>query len=150
MGKWAQLLVFLVLTVGGGSLIGTLTAPGDWFRALEKPAFNPPDWVFAPVWTVLYVLIAVAGWRLFRRARRSAAFAAWGVQLVLNFLWSPVFFAAHSIALALAVVAALLVAVVVTIALSWRLDRPSALMLVPYALWVGFATLLNGAILALN
>lgn len=140
----------MLLTVGGGLVIGYLTAPGDWYAALAKPPFNPPPWVFAPVWTLLYVLIAVAGWRTSRRDPGGRAMRLWWGQLALNFLWSPVFFALHWVGAALVVVAALLVAVVTFIAASWRADRLSAWLFAPYAAWVAFATLLNGAILALN
>src|SRR6185369_13778666 len=92
----ASLILLLVLAVGGGLAIGFLTAPGEWYAGLAKPAFNPPNWIFAPVWTVLYVLIAVAGWRIFKRDRRGWPMTLWWGQLALNFLWSPVFFAAHA------------------------------------------------------
>jgi len=84
---------------------------GEWYAGLAKPPFNPPNWVFAPVWTVLYVLIAVAGWRTFERDRSSWPMKLWWAQLVLNFLWSPVFFAAHRIGLALLVILLLLAAI---------------------------------------
>lgn len=141
---------FLLLTIGGGLVIGYLTAPGDWYAALEKPAFNPPNWVFAPVWTALYVAIAVAGWRIWRAAKSGLAMKLWWAQLVLNFLWSPAFFAAHQIALALVIVLAMLAVILAFIAAAWRTDRSAALLFVPYAAWVAFASALNGAVLALN
>src|SRR4051794_28977474 len=81
-----------------------ITAPGEWYAALAKPSFNPPNWLFAPVWTVLYVLIAVAGWRTFERDQRGGPMKLWWAQLALNFLWSPVFFGAHRIGLALLII----------------------------------------------
>jgi tryptophan-rich sensory protein len=99
---------------------------------------------------VLYVLIAVAGWRVFEREPGSAAMAVWAVALALNFLWSPVFFGAQRPEAALAVVAMLLAATVVFIALAWRIDATAALLFVPYAAWVAFATLLNAAVVRLN
>lgn len=141
---------FLVLVVGGGLAVGYLTAPGTWYEGLEKPAFNPPNWIFGPVWAVLYVLIAVAGARIWLRERRSNAMHLWWMQLVLNFAWSPTFFSLHMIGPALVIILLLAATVIGFIIASWRVDRPSALMFLPYAAWVLFAGLLNGAILTLN
>ncbi|MCY1128345.1 tryptophan-rich sensory protein [Frigidibacter sp. RF13] len=144
------LTVFLLLAVGGGLLIGISAAPGAWYAALSKPWFNPPNWLFGPVWTLLYILIAVVGWRSWRRTDAGAAMGLWYGQLALNFLWSPLFFVAHRIDAALAVITLLLAVILAFIAVTWRRDRTSALAFLPYALWVGFATLLNAAILSLN
>jgi benzodiazapine receptor len=144
------LILFLLLVVGGGIAIGYLTAPGDWYAGLAKPSFNPPNWVFGPTWTILYVLIAVAGWRVWRKESSGWTMRLWWVQLALNFLWTPVFFGAHQIGLALAVILLLLSVIVAFIALSWRQHRTSAWLFMPYAAWVGFASLLNAAIFALN
>jgi tryptophan-rich sensory protein len=121
-GRWA-LAPFLLLVIGGGLLIGFLTAPGPWYEALAKPSFNPPNWLFGPVWTVLYVLIAIAGWRVRRIAPSGTAMKLWWLQLVLNFLWSPVFFGLQQIALALVVIVALLVTILAFVAATWNLDR---------------------------
>lgn len=146
-GLW--LVAFLVLVVGGGMLIGSLTGPDAWFAGLQKPSFNPPNWLFGPVWTVLYVLIAVAGWRAWRTGS-GVLQGLWWLQLGLNFLWSPAFFAAHRIDLALVVIALLLASIVGFMAMAFRQDRTSFALFVPYVLWVGFATLLNGAFYRLN
>ncbi|MBN9070497.1 MAG: tryptophan-rich sensory protein [Rhizobiales bacterium] len=148
--RLAALPVFLLIVFGGGLAIGLLVPPGEWYASLAKPPFNPPNWLFAPVWSVLYVLIAVAGWRVWRAAPRSRAFTAWVVQLVLNFLWTPVFFGAHRIALGLVVIAVLFLTILVFIAAARRLDLPAALLFVPYALWIAFACLLNLSLLFLN
>lgn len=145
-----SLVVFLVVVIGGGLAIGSVTRPDGWYAALAKPSFNPPNWIFAPVWTILYVLVAVAGWRTFRRDAGGTAMKLWAAQLALNFLWSPVFFAAHWIGAALAVVSALLVTILAFVAATWVVDRPAAWMFVPYAAWVAFAALLNASILVLN
>ena len=150
MSNRVALLVFLVIVVGGGLLIGTFTLPGEWYAGLAKPAFNPPNWIFGPVWTVLYVPIAVVGWRTWVRDGRGSLMAIWWGQLALNFLWSPVFFGAHRIGLALADILALLAAILAFIALSWTRDRVAAWLFVPYAAWVAFASLLNAAIWQLN
>jgi translocator protein len=117
---------------------------------VRRPSFNPPAWVFAPVWVVLYALIALAGWRSFERDTSGWPMRLWWAQLALNFLWPPVFFAAHRIGLALVVILLLLAAILAFIALSWRKDRVSAWLFVPYAAWVAFASVLNGAIFVLN
>jgi translocator protein len=144
------LLVFIVLVLGGGLFIGFLTKPGLWYASLIKPSFNPPALVFAPVWSILYVLIAIAGWRTWRAYPHGWPMRMWWTQLVLNFLWSPVFFVAHRIGLAFAIILLLLSAIVGFIVTSSRQDRVAAWLFVPYALWVTFAVLLNGSIFALN
>jgi len=144
------LALFLLLVVGGGLAIGYLTAPGAWYAGLVKPTFNPPNWVFGPTWTVLYVLIAVAGWRLWRKEPGDWPMRLWWAQLALNFLWTPVFFGAQRIDLALGVVLVLLVAILAFIVASWRRDRAAAWLFTPYAAWVAFASVLNGAIFVLN
>lgn len=150
MARYLALLGFIVLVLGGGTLIGVATLPGDWYAGLAKPVFNPPNWIFAPVWSSLYVLIAIAGWRIWLRDMGSVAMRVWVVQLVLNFLWSPTFFGLHQTGLALVVILALLVAILAFIATSRPLDRVSAWLFVPYAGWVAFASLLNFAIWWLN
>jgi len=150
MSRVASLILFLVLVVGGGLVIGFLTTPDEWYAALAKPSFNPPPWLFGPVWTVLYVLIAVAGWRIFTREGAGAPMKLWWAQLALNFLWSPVFFGAHRIGLALVVILLLLAAILAFIAAAWRADRLAASLFVPYAAWVAFASVLNGAIWMMN
>ena len=149
-GGFLTYLVFLVLVVGGGLLVGSSNIPDGWYAGLAKPAFNPPNWIFGPVWTFLYVIIAVAGARTWHREWRGAAMTAWWGQLAFNFLWSPVFFTLHSIGGALVIVLAMAGAVAAFIGLSWRKDRLSALLFVPYLAWVSFASLLNASILWLN
>jgi benzodiazapine receptor len=144
------LILFLLLVVGGGIAIGYLTAPGDWYAGLVKPSFNPPNWVFGPVWTFLYVLISVAGWRVWRKGSGGWSIRLWWAQLALNFLWTPMFFGAHRVGIALGIVLVLLATILTFIVASWRLDRASAYLFAPYAAWVAFASVLNGAILVLN
>ena len=144
-------LAFIILVLGGGLLIGANNIPGDWYQSLAKPSFNPPNWVFAPVWSILYVIIGVVGARTWLSPlRRSMAMRLWFAQLVFNFAWSPVFFGLKHPASALIVILALLVCVAGFIAASWRQDRTAALLFLPYLAWVAFATALNGAIVALN
>jgi tryptophan-rich sensory protein len=151
----AGLAGFLLLSLAVSALGGlaTATSVATWYPTLAKPPFNPPDWIFAPVWTTLYILIAIAGWRIWRlppAAPRARALLAFGVQLALNLLWSFLFFGLQAIGLALAEILCLLAAVAVTTLLFWRLDRPAGMLFLPYLLWVAFATLLNASLWALN
>jgi benzodiazapine receptor len=147
MRRVVTLALFIAVVLGGGLAIGVLTPPGAWYAALEKPPFNPPGWVFAPVWTLLYVMIAVAGARTYERV---SGFFLWLTQLALNFAWTPAFFLLHRAGLALVIAAALLAVILVFIWARWTADRTSALLFVPYAAWVAFATLLNASIVVLN
>lgn len=147
---WLALAGFVVLVVGGGVAIGVLATPGGWYASLIKPSFNPPNWIFGPVWTALYVMIAVAGWRTWRRNAVGSPMMVWWVQLILNFCWSPAFFGLRQMGLALVIIVALLAVILAFIALSWRRDRIAASLFIPYAVWVAFATLLNAAIYRLN
>jgi tryptophan-rich sensory protein len=145
------LIAFIALVVGCGSAIGLIVQPGEWYAGLTKASFNPPNWVFAPVWTILYVLIAIAGWRVWmREGFNSTAMKLWIAQIALNFSWTPVFFSAHLTVLALVIIVATLIVIVAFIAAVWPRDRVAAWLFVPYALWVAFATSLNGAIVVLN
>lgn len=141
---------FLALVLGGGILIGTLTAPGEWYAGLSKPVFNPPNWIFAPVWTVLYVLIAWVGWRQFEADKSSVAMKLWWAQMGLNFLWSPGFFVLHLPWLALLIILSLLIVVATFIQQVRRSDRIATLAFLPYLAWVAFASALNLSIAILN
>jgi len=148
----AGLATFVAINAAVSALGGwaTATSVATWYQGLAKPAFNPPDWLFAPVWTVLYLMIAVAGWRAWRRGVSRSALTVYAVQLTLNLSWSFVFFGARLIGPALLVIAALLAAIVANAILFWRVDRWAGALLVPYAAWVSFATLLNAALWRLN
>lgn len=150
MNRYVSLALFVVGVVGIGLLIGYGTLPGEWYAGLAKPSFNPPNWIFAPTWSLLYVLIAIAGWRTWRRSPTGLPMNLWSAQMLLNFLWSPAFFGAQQIGVALAVIVLLLASILAFIALRWKLDRLSSLLFVPYAAWVSFATLLNASIWRLN
>ena len=151
---YAGLAVFIAINIAISALGGWATAAsvGTWYQALAKPAFNPPDWIFAPVWSALYLMIAIAGWRVWRRGSGDArlALTVYAVQLALNLAWSFVFFGARLIGPALAVIAALLAAILANAFLFWRIDRAAGALLVPYAAWVSFAAVLNAALWRLN
>lgn len=142
--------IFIIAVVAAGSLLGLFNVPGEWYQSLRKPFFNPPNWIFAPVWTSLYVLIGIAGARTWIADARSYRMSLWFVQMALNFLWSPVFFGLQSPALGLVVIVPLLLAVILFIRANWTKDRVSAWLFIPYSVWVAFATLLNLAIVVLN
>jgi benzodiazapine receptor len=144
------LILFLVFVVGAGWTLGASNLPGAWYASLQKPLFNPPNWVFAPTWTVLYVMIAVAGWRTFLQDAKGVPMQFWFAQMMLNFLWSPVVFRLHSLAIGLAVILALLATIVAFIVVRWREDRLAAGLFIPYAAWVSFASLLNYWLYRLN
>jgi translocator protein len=148
--KLGSLFIFLAIVLGGGLIIGAVTAPGAWYAGLTKPTFNPPNWIFAPVWTALYIMIAIAGWRVWSHGRSSPPMTLWWTQLVLNFAWSPIFFSAHRIEIALGVIVLLLIAIIGFIMITWRQDKIASLLFAPYAAWVAFASVLNGAIWLLN
>ena len=149
-GKALRFAAFILLVPAAGLLIGALNIPGAWYAGLNKPSFNPPDWVFAPVWTVLFLLIGFAGFRTFERKAQGAAATLWSLQMALNFAWSPVFFSLHRIDLALAVILPMLAAIIAFVWCQWREDLTASLCFVPYAAWVGFAAALNTAIFLLN
>ncbi|MEQ1517468.1 MAG: TspO/MBR family protein [Usitatibacteraceae bacterium] len=151
--KWLPLLGWILLCVGIGMTTVLLFKPGSWYAALEKPSFNPPSWLFAPVWTLLYVAMGTAAWRIWRLSpsvERTWALRNFGVQLLLNAAWSPMFFGAHSLGGGLFVIVCMLIAIAVTIQSFHPLDKPAAWLLAPYLAWVSFATLLNVALLTLN
>lgn len=152
--KGLPLAVFLALAFAVSWIGSAITLPKipSWYASLAKPPFNPPPWVFGPVWTALYVLMSVAAWRVWMSSRpgRNRALGWYFAQLALNALWSPVFFGMQQPRLAFGVIVALLVAIVFTILRFWALDRVAAWLLAPYLAWVAFATLLNGSIAVLN
>ena len=149
------LVVFLAVCLAVSALGGLLTASSvdNWYTTLNKPTFNPPNWVFAPVWTTLYVLMAIAGWRIWRSsgpAVRRWPLIVFGAQLALNLLWSLLFFGLQQIGLALLDIWLLLFAISVNTVLFWRIDRLAGWFFVPYVLWVGFASVLNLSLWLLN
>ncbi|MGB3027070.1 TspO/MBR family protein [Paradevosia shaoguanensis] len=144
------LVAFLVVVIGVAALIGIGTAPGEWYAGLNKPPFNPPNWVFGPIWFALYVLIAIAGWRTYMRDSSSSEMKVWYGQMVLNWLWSPVWFALHLLWPAFVVIVAIWALIVAFILLTRRADPISAGLFAPYLAWVSFASLLNLSIAVLN
>ena len=143
----------VVVCEAAGALgsVFTISAIPSWYAALQKPWFTPPNWLFAPVWLALYFLMGATLYLLWeRRPRSGAALVAFGVQLALNVAWSMVFFGAHDLLYGFLVIAALWVAILVTVVLSYRVSRSAAALVVPYILWVTIASALNYYVWAVN
>jgi len=156
MKKFAGVVIAIVVCeLAGviGSLFTTPSLPG-WYAGLVKPSFNPPAWVFAPVWTTLYAMMGLAAWLVYEKGRKrpevKKALTVFAVQLVLNTLWSIVFFGAHRLLGAVVVIVLLWAMILWTILLFHRISKAAAWLLVPYILWVGFASVLTVAIWGLN
>ncbi|MCB1486566.1 MAG: tryptophan-rich sensory protein [Bauldia sp.] len=149
------LAVFLVLCYGAGFLGQLATTPNipTWYAALEKPSFNPPDAVFPIVWGILYAVMAIAAWLIWRSPpsrARTIALTLFAVQLFFNVAWSWIFFGVQNPPLGFVVIVVLVVAIAATVIAFGKVVREAALMLLPYLAWVVFATVLNAAIVALN
>jgi tryptophan-rich sensory protein len=144
-----SLIVFLGLTAAAAAT-GIQFRPGAWYEALAKPEWTPPNWLFPPVWTVLYIMIAIAGWRVWLAEGLGRATLIWVVALALNAAWSFIMFGQHQIALAAIDIVALLVAIVAFIAVASGVDKLAMALFVPYLAWVSYAAALNIAILRLN
>jgi tryptophan-rich sensory protein len=149
------LVVFILVCFGVEAIGGLATTPKipGWYAELAKPTWTPPGWLFGPVWTLLYLMMAVAAWLVWRQdgfAKAKWPMAAFGIQLGLNCLWSIIFFGLQRPGLAVVEILALWVAISVTVILFWRRRSLAGMLLVPYLLWVSFATALNIAIWRLN
>lgn len=146
-------LVLFLLICFAAAAVGSLFPPGDWYADLTRPSFAPPNWVFGPVWTVLYVAMAIAAWLVWREAglrKGRVAFTLFGIQLLLNAAWSILFFGLHSLGAALIDLSLLWLAIAATIFAFSRHSKTSALLLVPYLGWVTFAGWLNYGFWTLN
>lgn len=156
MKNWIKLVISLALpqVIGGTAALFTSTGVNSWFRTIEKPEWNPPNWVFAPVWTTLYILMGIAFylvWKTDAPARKKKwAMGLWLAQLILNFCWSLIFFYQQQIAGALLEMALLWIMILITIFAFARIHKLAAWLMVPYISWVSFAFMLNYAIWDLN
>lgn len=147
--RLAPFAVFLLLSFAAAAS-GRWFEPGPWYAGLRKPAFTPPDWLFAPVWTVLYVCIGVSAALVWQRSRAGLALTVWGAQLLLNAAWSWIFFGLQRPGLAFIEIRLLWVAIALTILLFWQVRPLAGALLVPYLLWVSLATWLNWQLWKLN
>lgn len=135
------------------SITGAIWSPGEWYAQLQKPSWNPPSWIFGPVWTTLYLLMGIAAWLVWRQGGFETARGAlllFLAQLALNALWTPVFFGLHQPGAGFVVIVLLWLAIVATIRAFVRFSRTSAALLSPYLLWVSFAAVLNFTVWRLN
>ena len=152
--KRADLVALFIVIAFLPSLSAVFVKTGGWYAVvLDKPSWNPPSWLFGPVWTMLYTLIGLAGyfaWTRGRREDRRAVFTVYGAQLLLNALWTPLFFGLHQINWALADLVLMWFLILLNIGLFSRQSRLAAWLLIPYFLWVSFAGALNTAIMLLN
>lgn len=149
--NYSILLVFLLTTAVAGSAGLVWDIDGWYYLSLEQPSFAPPNWLFGPVWTTLYALMAVSAWRLAKIGRGAAlALAFWTLQITLNAMWTPVFFGGYDLAKAFYYIVALWIAIAATIVTSWRQDKWASVMLWPYLGWVSFASVLNYTFWTLN
>lgn len=155
MSSWekAGVLIVSILLVAGAAAFGSQYGAGEWYRALHKPAFTPPAWVFGPVWSLLYLGMAVAAWLVWLRRQQApvaAPLAVYLMQLLLNALWSWIFFGQHALGWAFAEILLLDAAILATVILFWRVRALSGALLIPYVCWVSFAAILNYALWRMN
>jgi benzodiazapine receptor len=151
-----RLVVSIVVCQLAGGIGAIFTSPAipTWYASLEKPAFQPPNWLFFPVWTTLYTLMGIAAFLVWRKgldlSRVRVALGIFAVQLVLNTAWSIVFFGAQELFGALIVIAILWIVILINIVTFWRISKVAGALLIPYILWVSFASLLNYSVWVLN
>lgn len=148
----AGLILWIAISLAAG-LVGSRFLPGEWYASLVKPSWNPPSSVFAPVWSTLYVLMGVSAWLVWRTAGFAGAPGALALffgQLILNALWSYLFFGVHRPGVALVDILALWLLILATTIAFWRVSVPAGILLLPYLCWVGFASALNLQLWRLN
>lgn len=147
-----MLVLFVAWSFSAGLVGGYLVRDSDpsWYERLAKPFFGPPDWVFGPAWSVLYLLMGVAAWLVWRKRGAGIEMLLFAIQWGLNSLWTPIFFVMQSRGFAFLEIIVLWIAVLVTLLAFWRAFRAAGYLMVPYLLWVTFAAVLNGTIWYLN
>jgi tryptophan-rich sensory protein len=151
--KPTLVLVAFFVAAFSAAFVGARFPPGGWYAGLAKPAWTPPNWLFGPVWTALYAMIAVSGWLVWRRAgfeAAGAALALFAVQLALNAAWSWIFFGLHRPGAAFIEIVILWIAILGTVLLFWRVHWLPGALLLPYLAWVAFAAALNWQLWRLN
>ena len=149
MSRYLPLAGFVAL-VAVVALSAGQFMPGAWYAGIAKPSWTPPNWLFGPVWSLLYLMIAVAGWLVWRQQPSQSALVLWFAQLALNGMWSPVMFGLHQIGWALAIIVVMWLAIAGFILASWKPSRAAAVLFLPYLAWVSYATALNFAIWRIN
>ena len=156
MKNWLKLVISIAVPLAVGAVAGMFTASGisGWFQTIEKPAWQPPNWVFGPVWTVLYLMMGIALFLIWKKEApktiKRMAITVWIIQLVFNFFWSFIFFQKHQLDWALGEILVLWFFILLTILFFARISKTAAWLMVPYISWVSFASLLTFTIYELN
>ena len=148
MDSFSSLIFFVAASFAAGAT-GLIFRPGNWYRQLDKPSWRPADWLFGPVWTVLYAFIGLSGWLIWQEAGLVGAalpLSFYVLQLILNAAWTPIFFGLHRTDLAVVEILVLLALIFVTIVLFYPISSTASLLLVPYLAWVSFASALTFSI----
>lgn len=146
---WMLFAIFLAACFAAGTT-GAVFPPGEWYRALNKPSWTPPDWVFPITWTVLYASMSFAAARVAPAEGSAYAMAFFALQIALNTLWTPIFFGLRKLAGGMLVLSCLWLAVFATLVSFWQIDWIAGLLIVPYIIWVSIAAALNFAVWRLN
>jgi tryptophan-rich sensory protein len=156
MKNWIKLVISIAIPqiIGISSVFFTITNVGRWYQQIKRPEWNPPNWIFGPVWTILYIMMGVALYLIWKsnvaKEKKRTAIILWSVQLLFNFFWSFIFFNQHQIGLALVEIICLWVLLLLNIFSFAKINKTAAWLLVPYISWVSFAAILNYAIWELN
>lgn len=154
--RWLKLILAILVCESAGFVGSIFTAPSipNWYASLAKPALNPPSWVFGPVWTILYLLMGISVFLIWRESKKNehlkSALILFGIQLALNAIWSPLFFGVQNPGVAFIVIIAMWTAILLTILSFIKINRLAAYLLIPYLIWVTFASYLNIGIWFLN
>ena len=154
MPSYLKLILSTTVCLAVGGISGFVTAneiPG-WYVNISKPSFNPPNWIFGPVWTALYIMMGIAFFLVWKSnvPVKEKAYLLFGLQLILNFFWSILFFSMHALGVALIEIILMWVSILLTIVSFYPISKPAAYLLIPYLLWVSFASVLNFSIWKLN
>ena len=149
MSTYLPLGAFIALVFAAAST-GALFQPGAWYASLNKPSWTPPDWLFPVAWSVLYLMIAIAGWQVWKIEGIKAAVVVWGISLALNMAWSWIMFGRQEIGLALVDLVLLWLSIVAFMILAWPVSQTATYLFIPYFFWVSFAGVLNFAVWRLN
>lgn len=150
--KYLPVVIWIVISFLP-ALVGSYFKPGDWYQELTKPEWTPPGWLFGPVWSILYLSMGIAAsivWNSKRSHRIDIPITVFIIQLVINALWSWIFFGKHTLLYSVIDITLLLIFIIITIFLFYKVNKKAGLILIPYLLWVSFATVLNFNIYLLN
>jgi tryptophan-rich sensory protein len=150
--NWYKLIISLVICLAAGFIGSIFTTPaiGAWYATLHKPAFNPPNWIFGPVWTILFILMGLAFYLVWQKPNNKKALIIFVIQLVLNIAWSFCFFYLQNPLAGLLEIVVLWIFILLTIINFYKIYQPTAYLLIPYILWVSFAVVLNYYLYRLN